>query len=101
MILLTQTYFEEQGVPSKKEPYVPFGKLVDFLTQNPSEKPLFTSREETQAWIELAMKYEIFRAEEVPHFKIPEATVTLLYLNRSNPLVQDHFGLLDNHDEMC
>lgn len=94
MILLTQTYFEEQGVPSKKEPYVPFGKLVDFLTQNPSEKPLFTSREETQAWIELAMKYEIFRAEEVPHFKIPEATVTLLYLNRSNPLVvQDHFGL--------
>lgn len=76
MISLTKTYLKE-----KKKTKVVFSQLRDFFLSNPTNNPIFTSVEDANTWLSVAVKYGIYHEEQVPHRKDPSWTVNLLSLN--------------------
>lgn len=77
MIRLTKAYLEE-----KKETKVAFSQLCDYFLSNPTNNPIFKSVEDSNKWLEVAIKYGIYDEEEqVPHRKDPSWIVNLLSLN--------------------
>ncbi len=79
MIYLTQAYLEE-----KKKNKVAFSQLRDFFLSNPTSDPIFKSKDDATSWLSIAIEYEIYNEEQVPHFRDPSRTVNLLSLNKDN-----------------
>ena len=77
MIYTTQTYLDE-----KKEIKVAFGQLRDFFLNNPTNNPIFKSVEDSNMWINLAIKHGIYHVKQVPHRRNPSWKVNLLSLNK-------------------
>ena len=59
MIRLTKAYLEE-----KKKTEVAFSQLRDYFLSNPTNNPIFKSVEDSNKWLEVAIRYGIYDEEE-------------------------------------
>jgi hypothetical protein len=88
MIRLTKAYLEE-----KKKTKVAFSQLRDFFLSNPASNPIFKSGEDAKVWLSVAINYERYHEEQVPHRKDPSRQVNLLSLNNDidsfSPLLKE------------
>jgi hypothetical protein len=81
MIRLTKTYLKE-----KKKTNVAFSQLRNFFLSNPTNNPIFKSKEDANTWLSVAINYGIYHEEQVPHYKDPSRPVNLLSLSEDMDL---------------